>query len=147
MIRHTSDPVCTFCEMKLLSARSEIAEIFRTIKKEFPDTHCSWTWRSKVDQDISVAAGKSHTPWPTSYHNKVDLNSRPCSHAVDIFQITKEKPMGDWNTEKCREIYLAIKDRFPFMTWGGSFRHPDSDHFQIEVDEKTGSVILPALDQ
>lgn len=135
MINHTADPTCLYCEIKLLSAHPELAEIFHFIKSKFPDTHISWSFRNKYDQDLAVAAGKSNTPWPTSYHNKTSPDAKACSQAIDLFQITKEKPQGEWSVEKCREIYDSIKEVYPFLHWGGNFHHPDSDHFEIHLDE------------
>lgn len=139
MIRHEVDsPVCAECELKLIQAHPECAVFFHAVKAKYPHIHISWTFRDKPDQDRACAAGLSNTPWPTSYHNKTDKDSKPCSHAIDVFLITPEEPDGIFDrvlVEFCREIYNEFKADFPWCTWGGNFKHPDSDHFQIEVDE------------
>lgn len=151
MIRHSADPICTYCEMKLLSAHPEFSMWWTVVKKKYPDLHISETYRNKADQDRDVAAGKSNTPWPTSYHNKVDPQGKPCSLAVDVFIMNKDHPQGCWGAllvTTCKAVFEELKDQFPQFSWGGNWKSKlvDQDHFQIELDDTTGACALPVLE-
>ena len=87
-------------------------------------------FRGQEEQDAAVAAGKSHTPWPTSNHNLSP------SHAVDLIPYPFN-PLTDWkNIDKFTEINshmqtaadkLGIKIR-----WGGHFTTlKDYDHWEL----------------
>lgn len=139
MIVHSSDPICTRCEMFLITTHPELANWWRAVRPCYPDLHISESWRNKADQDADVAGGKSFTPWPTSYHNRT-ANGKPCSHALDVFIQNNTYPKGEWGdplTEMSREIDKKFKPEFPYITWGGNWNSKlhDNDHFQIEVDE------------
>ena len=83
-------------------------------------------FRTKEDQDLMIANGKSETPWPRSKHNvDKDGNPRPPSCAVDIAPY----PI-DWN-DTYRFIYLAgcmrqAAARYGVkLRWGGNWDGDD----------------------
>lgn len=82
--------------------------------------------RNKEDQDAAVAAGNSHTPWPTSNHN-----STP-SQAVDIAPY----PI-DWNDlDRFKDLAAHMQvaaNKFRIkIRWGGSFtKLKDYPHFEL----------------
>jgi hypothetical protein len=140
MIVHSADPICTRCEMFLINTHPELANWWRAVRPCYLDLHISESWRNKAEQDADVAGGKSFTHWPTSYHNRVDSNNKPCSHALDVFLLSQKYPKGEWGNDLvdiCREIDKKFKPTFPFVTWGGNWNSKlhDMDHFQIETDE------------
>ncbi len=86
--------------------------------------------RGQEEQDAAVAAGKSHTPWPTSKHN-----STP-SQAVDLIPYPFN-PLTDWkNIEKFRDINAHMQvaaDKLGHkIRWGGTFTTiKDYDHWEL----------------
>lgn len=85
--------------------------------------------RGKEAQDAAVAAGNSHTPWPTSKHN-----STP-SLAVDLIPYPFRQE--DWNdiarfTELASHMLVAANKLKIPIRWGGSFtKLKDFDHFEL----------------
>lgn len=143
-VHHTADLVCPSCETKIMYAHPELRPVWAAIKVKYPDAHISWSYRNKVDQEQAFIEKKTNAHYPYSKHNKVDAMGKPCSHAIDLFQINPTHPKGCWSAEWCKTVYEYISALYPFVTWGGSFKHlSDKDHFEIEIDE-SGSLVLPA---
>src|ERR1700721_882546 len=100
---HTTDLVCPRCEDKLKDAHPKMAEWFRNrVKPKYPTAHVSWGYRSRADQNMMVLKKKSQLAGPRSAHNRraaidplmpfnpaneLDINSRPCAEALDLFEL------------------------------------------------------------
>ena len=86
--------------------------------------------RSKVDQDLAVAQGKSRTPYPTSKHNTLP------SRAVDIAPY----PI-DWNDierfKALNEVMQSCAEKRGIkLNWGGNFtKLKDYDHWELSDEE------------
>ncbi len=92
--------------------------------------------RCQADQDTACAAGKSHTPWPTSKHNSVP------SRAVDVApwpidwqDIAGFTEFAEFVKQRAQMLGIAIR-------WGGDFTSiKDYDHFELagEVEVPRGT--------
>lgn len=131
MIHDPKDPNCKGCRDKTDTAHPLLQEIFwECIKPAFSDAHVSWGWRSQLEQDRFVREGKSKTPWPLSKHN-VENDGKPCSLAIDLFQITPEGK-GAWPYKWYLDIWKELlKHKYP-LRWGGTFKKwRDANHYEI----------------
>ena len=130
MSKHTHDLVCPSCEEKLLTAHEYIVNWFTHLKRELPTIHVSWAYRNQAEQDQYFGEGKTHARFPNSPHNQCDLSGKPCSRALDLFEIDKNG-MAVFD----RKIYEAISQKCiqqkDEIIWGGNFKSiGDADHFQ-----------------
>lgn len=133
MLHHTHDPVCLLCEDKLFTADPRLASWFRAVKARYTNVHVSWSWRGEADQEAFFKEGKTHAHFPHSAHNKMDASGKPCSLALDLFQIDE-----DGIARFSPLFYAKIADESektnePIL-WGGTFKNiGDKDHFQLKV--------------
>lgn len=130
-LHHTADPTCPLCEAKLQSAHPFMQNWFHGIKSRYINTHISWAYRGKEDQEAAFTAGKSRDHFPESPHNRLNPETQlPESLALDLFQEDE-----DGNARFSPKFYLMIAmenkaNKVP-IAWGGDFRTlGDRDHYQ-----------------
>lgn len=132
MSLHNGGPDCGGCETKLLTAHPYLIAWFDRVKAKYPNTHVSWAWRSRSEQDELVAQKKSDKPWPTSAHNYSTPSGLLCSKALDLFQID-EDGVGRWSAPFFNQLWLDILDAKEPIVWGGKWREfGDFNHFQLD---------------
>lgn len=138
MAKHlNSKEPCPSCDEKLKSAHPDLQSWFKTIKHKFPEAHISWAWRNKFDQNQFVAEGKSRAPWPRSKHNSLDADGKPCSDAIDLFEIASNG-MACWRWVWFKEVAAFSKAQGLEIIWGGDWeRFKDSPHFE----RKTATIL------
>jgi hypothetical protein len=132
MNHHTHDPVCPLCEDKLFTAHDYLKGWFRSLKSRYPNVHVSWAYRGQADQEEFFKEGKTRAHYPHSAHNKTDEAGKPCSLALDLFQIDE-----DGVARFSPLFYAKIADESEkdgaLILWGGTFKNiGDRDHFQYK---------------
>lgn len=124
--------------MNLFSAQSmeRLGTCHADLQRLFMDV-IGWTdctilvgYRGEADQNAACAAGKSHTPWPTSNHNCKPSNAVDVApFPIDWADVRRFTLFAD--LVKSRASSLGIKIR-----WGGDFKTiKDYDHFELEKGE------------
>lgn len=127
------DPYCHLCAIKMRDAHHTIVFWFEEIKRQFPETHCSWTFRDQYYQDILYQTGKSRIRWPQSKHNAM-RGSVPESRAMDLFRLN-EWGFAEFSRFYYRDIADWVSKQNAPLIWGGSWpSFPDLDHFQLADD-------------
>lgn len=133
ILHHTSDPECLLCDQKVSGCHPYMQTWWKWIKSKHPDIHVAWGWRGKGDQDIAVATGHSCDQFPHSPHNKVDADGKPCSDAIDIFQIN-DQGKDIWDPLFCSNIYTESSINGYALTWGGNYKRlKDFCHMERRV--------------
>ena len=133
MNHHTDDPECPLCEQKLATAHKTLQSWYRRHKVRNPNSHISWAYRGKDDQEQFFKEGKTRCHFPDSPHNHLDEKSQPESLALDLFQIDE-----DGNARFSPKWYAKVNaeneaDKEPII-WGGTFKSiGDGDHYQLKV--------------
>lgn len=119
MSHHTDDFECPLCEEKIASAHPYMQDWFRRLKKKYPTVHCSCAWRDEAAQEKAFSDGKTKAHWPDSKHNFM-LDGKPCSLALDIFEIVNGKERWSWSfyREVNQENTLDNEE----ILWGGMFK-------------------------
>ncbi len=130
-IKHTPEAPCPSCERKLELSNQAMVSWFHWVKSFFPQAHISWSFRDQETQNSLLAAHLSEQPWPTSKHNKLDLQGNPCSEALDLFELL-DTGAARFAPGFYEDIYnLTKKEKLP-IRWGGNFEHlKDYNHFEL----------------
>lgn len=130
-MHHKSGESCPLCELKLSQAHPEIANWFRfRVKVKWPNAHVAWAFRGEEDQNKAFSEGKSKLKWPESKHNRTDAQGRPCSYALDLFQIDDGKAI--FSQEWYLDVWEKVQRDASPIRWGGTWKSfPDFPHFEI----------------
>lgn len=134
-MKHNRDMDCPACAEKLSTAHHELREWYvSAVKPNFPETHVSWSFRNKEEQEKVFAEGKSYFHFPMSAHNKSDDQGNPCSLALDLFQ-QDAQGIGHWPPKLFLDISnMCILNKLP-IRWGGVWKHlGDADHFELVLE-------------
>lgn len=128
--KHTHDPVCPLCTLKLDQSHPLMRQWFFAVKAKFKDAHVSWAFRGKEDQDQMVKDKRSQTPWPRSKHNFIE-NGIPSSKALDLFQLSTNR-LAIYNYAWFERINIEFGASPVPIRWGGTFKTlGDYCHFEI----------------
>jgi hypothetical protein len=130
--------ICPSCENKLQHVNSLLVQWYREIKKDFPDCHISCGWRGEQEQNEAFARGASHRKWPLSKHNAINTAGKPCSRAIDLFQLKDGKALFQYSYYG--KIAARLLDWCAPIVWGGDWNNNkikdkedfDSPHFQLD---------------
>lgn len=131
-MRHTHDAKCPSCEKKLEKAHPLISHWFHEIKKEYPEIHVSWTFRTQEEQEFFFNEGSTRLRWPNSQHNAMKAG-RPCARAMDLFQLRLDNvAVFPWRLYK--EVSEFLKEKEAPIDWGYDLWKWDGDHFQLKKE-------------
>lgn len=135
MNKHVFGYHCQLCIDKAKDCHPLLFVAFMELKRLYPETHVSWGYRGKEDQDAAFKAKKSRAEYGKSPHN-VLVHGRPFSMAIDFFEYSEEHPKGAWRDGfffKLKEE-LQSNPRFKEIEWGGDwvYHFKDKPHFQIK---------------
>lgn len=130
-LKHEDGPVCSLCNAKLVQAHSVLRDFFNALKKSEGSVHISWAWRNEEMQNKFFEEGKSRVKWPNSKHNSTTADGRPCSRAIDLFQIDADGLARFSGPFYEKIANFAHLEKFPIV-WGGSWaQFKDRPHFQL----------------
>jgi len=135
---HVDGDFCPGCYLRLQHVHPEIARFFQTVKKNFPDFHVSWGYRSASEQQQAYDSGASNAKPGTSLHNAIDSKKQPCSRAIDLFILDADgisrwpgvrfQKLHDWKAEN-----FAATMHKPVIRFKNSKGHlvVDLAHYQL----------------
>ena len=132
--KHENILPCPGCVDRLTDADGALAGWFHSRRNAQPaielPMHVSWAFRDEQSQNEAVANHESKLPWPDSKHN-VMINGKPCSQALDIFQINEDN-QAIFDPIFCTKLYYSsVRDLFR-LRWGGEFKSlGDFGHFEL----------------
>lgn len=141
---HTADSACPLCEAKLLTAHPYMRDWFHRIKALTPTVHVCWAYRGKEDQEQAFRDGKSKLHYPNSPHNRINLDGKPESYALDIFQIVGGRAVFDALFYAKVNAYNVAGNE-PIL-WGHIWKNlGDLDHFSYDPPMiSSGVTLIPA---
>ncbi len=127
--KHVNGSNCPACAMKLLQTDLKLRIWFVShVLPQFPDFHVAISYRNEADQNEAYVEHKSDLKFPFSKHNHMDSLGKPCSKAIDLFQL-----FGDGTAAFPIPAYQKLAVGLPdTMRWGGTFTDlRDYDHFEL----------------
>lgn len=122
---------CLLCADKLRECHPKLVKWFlKVIKPLYPEAHIAWGYRNREQQADMVKRNASKLVYPKSKHNKVGLDKKPCSEAVDIFELHNGQAYFR------SDFYAAINAHTKNMGWGEVVEQPlperDANHFELK---------------
>lgn len=138
-MKHDYEKICPSCEEKLKEAHALLGEWFHEMKEIYSNLHISWSYRDETNQNNYFAQGRSQLKYPYSLHNKTDSEGKPCSLALDVFQLVPSvnlhtSDIAVFNRTFYEQLYQESLLNFPKLKWGGKFQTlADFDHFYMDL--------------
>lgn len=122
---------CSLCFKKLQDADPALSEWFKRLKVAFPTVHVSISYRGLKEQEQAFAEGKTKLHFPNSPHNAVGAKGKPCSRALDLFNLS-EDGVAMFPPLYYAKIWEWCQANKEPIKWGGNFKTlGDSNHFQL----------------